>query len=237
MQNRLLLLLFAMLRVPAEAQQTAQPLKYANAVETRLLDESTIFRAVGIELAPGSKTSHINDGLDQVIITLAGNSSLSDQQDSDSALLSTGEVLFRKKGLDLVIINPSKDVAKTIAIGIKKHWDAEVRTCTEPKQCIHPIQMGTAEIGHTNLLFTSGFVTAYKHDLITGGTLSSSYFSSRGKDYLMLVPLTNLRANFDGQEEELKPGQVYSPEAAQVEVTAEREAANWIMIRVEIPKR
>jgi hypothetical protein len=49
--------------------------------------------------------------------------------------------------------------------------------------------------------------------------------------------LTNLRANFDGQEEELKPGQVYSSEAAQVEVTAEREAANWIMIRVEIPKR
>jgi hypothetical protein len=86
------------------------------------------------------------------------------------------------------------------------------------------------------MLFTSGFVTAYKHDLLPGGTLSSSYFSSRGKDHLMLVPLTVLRASFDGTEEDLKAGQVYASEAAQVEVTATKLAARWVMLRVETAK-
>src|SRR5215470_5485779 len=229
-------IIFLFLCGRGESQAEKSSIKSENKVETRILDDSAMFLTTALELAPGARSPLKHDDLDQVIVVVSGQVSIGGRQSSAPAVLSDGEVWFSKKTLDSVISNETEAVAKIVSVGIKKHWDTEVRVCSEPKKCTHPIQIGAGEIGHTTLLFTSGFVTAYRHDLVSGGTLSSSYFSSRGKDYLMLVLLTNVHANFDGQDEDLQIGQAYSSEAAQVEVSAAKEPARWIMLRVEAPK-
>lgn len=104
-------------------------------------------------------------------------------------------------------------------------------------KCTHPIQSGPAQIGQSTTLFTNGFITAYRHHLVKGADLSSSYYSSSGVDHLLLVALTDLRANFDGAEEQLRAGQVYASEASQVEVNASSGEARWIVIRLQTPKK
>jgi hypothetical protein len=96
--------------------------------------------------------------------------------------------------------------------------------------------MGPNEIGETTSLFTNGFITAYQHRLVVRGTLTSTYYSTKGKDHLLLIPLTNLRANFDGTEENLKQGQAYTSDATEVEVNADLAKARWVVVRVETPE-
>jgi quercetin dioxygenase-like cupin family protein len=234
---RRLPLLLLLLLTPFAHCQTGiiQSPKTENPVSTRLLDETGVFRAVDTELAPGGKASRMDDGFDRVIVVLAGKG-ISVTNGQNSTTVSQGQVLFLKRNLHSVITNSSENVSKIIDIVLKQHWDADVHSCGEPKKCSHPILMGTSEIGHSAVLFSSGFVTAYRHELVLGGTLSSSYFSSNGKDHLMLVALTDLQASFDGTEEQLRFGQVYTSEAAQVEVTATKAPAAWVMLRVETPK-
>ena len=97
--------------------------------------------------------------------------------------------------------------------------------------------MGDASIGETTSLFTNGFITAYRHRIERGGTLSSSYFSPRGKDHLLVIALSEMQANFDGVEETLARGQTYTSEATSVEVRAQTGEAGWIVIRVQTPKK
>jgi len=95
---------------------------------------------------------------------------------------------------------------------------------------------GPAEIGETTLLFTNGFVMAYRHRLQSGGTLSSSYYSSASRDHLLFIALSDVHASFDGEDEQLKAGQVYTSDATQVEVSAGQTEARWIVVRVNSPK-
>lgn len=103
-------------------------------------------------------------------------------------------------------------------------------------KCSRPIRMGPNEIGETTSLFRNGFITAYRHRLVVRGTLTSTYYSTKGKDHLLLIPLTNLRTNFDGREENLKQGQAYTSDATEVEVNADLAEARWVVVRVETPK-
>jgi hypothetical protein len=48
--------------------------------------------------------------------------------------------------------------------------------------------------------------------------------------------VTNLRANFDGTEENLKQGQAYTSDATEVEVHADLAEARWVVVRVETPE-
>jgi hypothetical protein len=96
--------------------------------------------------------------------------------------------------------------------------------------------MGPSEIGDTTSLFTNGFIPAYRHRLVVRGARTSRYYSTKGKDHLLLIPLTNLRANFDGTEENLKQGQAYTSDATEVEVNADLAEARWVVVRVETPE-
>jgi hypothetical protein len=62
------------------------------------------------------------------------------------------------------------------------------------------------------------------------------YYSTKGKDHLLLIPLTSLRANFDGTEKKLKQGQAYTSDATEVEVNADLAEARWVVVRVETPE-
>lgn len=122
-----------------------------------------------------------------------------------------------------------------IVVELSRHWDAEMRLCTEPKTCAHPIRVGGFEIGQTTSLFSNGFVTAYRHRMERGGTLATSYYSPKRKHHLLLIAAADLEANFDGSEQKLKRGQVFASDAAEVDVDAGSHDVRWIVIRVEVP--
>ena len=123
-----------------------------------------------------------------------------------------------------------------VLVELQHHWDAEMKRCTFPASCVRAIRMGGTEIGFTESLFTNGFLSAYRHRIDAGGTLSSSYYSAKGKDRIVVIPLTNLHGSFDGTEEDLKPQQGYFSEAKEVEITGGEKAAQWIVIRLNTPR-
>lgn len=199
----------------------------------RVLDENQLYRAALLELPPDARAELATAGHDTIVVALAGDAlALLGAASSGLPTLPPGEARFIKRETHPAIANHSAATAKIIFVILKRHWDAEVRVCAETRKCSHPVRAGSAEIGQSAMLFSNGFITAYKHSLVQGGTLSSSYYSSRGKDHLLLIPLTDLEANFDGIAEQLQAGQAYSSEASQIEVNANNGEARWIVIRV-----
>jgi hypothetical protein len=202
-----------------------------------VLDENDFFRVTRVVLAAGKATPTLDRSQDLVIISLSGKSLAIEYAERHSSnALAQGEVRFLTRGSGVIISNRGEDPAEFITAALKHHFDAEVRPCAEPRKCSHPIQVGPAQIGESTLLFSNGFVTAYSHRLDRGGTLASSYYSSNGKDHLLLIALSDLQATFDGEEESFTPGQVYSSDAGQVEASAARGEAHWVVIRMQIPK-
>lgn len=149
---------------------------------------------------------------------------------------TAGEVKFIARGpaQPVKLSGPAHEV---LIVELKQHWDPEIRPCAEPLTCVHKIRAGGTEIGETTTLFTNGFLTAYRHQLSPGGTLTSSYYSSKGSDRILLVPLTDLKASFSGIEEDLKYGQPYFSRASEVEVSAQEAEIRWVVIRIHTPKQ
>lgn len=154
----------------------------------------------------------------------------------DTVNLKDGEARFLPVGNPPHLVNSGGGTVAVLIVELKQHWDAEMRVCSEPAKCTRPIRMGEYSIGETTSLFTNGFVTAYRHRLERGGTLSSSYFSTKGKDHLLLIALTDLHVSFDGNDETLKAGQAYASEATGIDVDAATAPVRWVVIRVETPK-
>lgn len=198
---------------------------------SQLVDENDYFRVSRIQAPPSSSIALPTRKRDIVLVSLKGDVAI----DGQGAGLDHPTVTFIKSGSDPQV-QSSEVPGELLVVELKQHWDAEVRSCSEPLKCKRPIRMGDAEIGYTASLFSNGFVTAYRHHLVSRGTLSSSYFSSRGKDHLLFVALTDLQANFDGIEENLKGGTCYPSEAAQIDVNSGSASADWVVIRVQTPK-
>ncbi len=127
--------------------------------------------------------------------------------------------------------DPSKNGA-TIVVDLKKHWDAPIKVCSAPMTCVRPIKaMGTV-IGETTSVFSNGFVSLFAHRIDRGASLTSSYFTTRGSDHIVLIPLTELHVSFAGTEEDLKPGNAYPSDASEIEVSAGDKAARWVVVRI-----
>lgn len=201
-----------------------------------LVEENPYFRVFRGELAPGVQNKIDQHGSDLVVLALGSGLGLTARGSAAADSLKDGEPRFVPQQSDPAIINTGNGLPQFLLVELKHHWDTEVRACSEPSKCTRPIRMGDASIGETTSLFTNGFITAYRHRLDTGGTLSSSYFSSKGTDHLLLIALTDLRANFDGAEETLQSGQTYASEARTVEVDAAKAEARWVVIRMQTPK-
>jgi hypothetical protein len=224
---------------PAQVRtETPEPSSAAETRSVRLLEENKYYRASLLELPAGARDVGVPSSHEVVVIVITGDAIVfTSSENSVPVTLSPGEVRFVKKGLHPVLANNAQNPAQVIFAALQQSWGAEIRACAEPMKCTHPIQTGPTQIGQSTTLFTNGFITAYRHYLVKGGDLSSSYFSSNGVDHLLLVALTDLRANFDGVEEQLTAGQVYASEASQVEVNASSGDARWIVIRVQTPKK
>ena len=133
-------------------------------------------------------------------------------------------------------VTPLADPYEALVIEVKKHWEAEVRSCASPMTCTHKITAGGLDVGETTLLFGNGFVTAYRHHLISGGTLDSSYHSTKGTNHILVVALTELPLNVGGIEQDLRSGQVFFSDQTEAEVNAGSHAADWVVLRVLSPR-
>lgn len=209
----------------------AVPLVYAQqpspTASSELLLDNDYVRIARLEVSPGAFYLLPREH-DSVVINLP------DGHSGGSVSQQTEEVNFIPKGASLRRL---EGPARAVVVELKHHWDAEVRLCQEPRTCSHSILAGGLEIGQTTSLFSNGFLTAYRHRLVKGGTLDSSYYSAHGVDHIVVVPLTAAHANFDGIEQDLEPGQPFFSAATQVEVTAKDHEVRWVVLRIATPKK
>ncbi len=208
----------------------------SNQSEGRLLEENEHYRVRSLDLTGDSQFDVPQHSTDIIIVALGDGLSLSSAKGSNPEKLAEGDVRFFQHTVHPTILHSGDSASETIVVELKHHWDSEIRRCTQPQTCTHAIRAGGLEIGQTTSLFTNGFVTAYRHHMDRGGTLTTSYYSSKGKDHLLMMALADLQANFDGTEQELKRGQVFASDATDVEVDAGSHEVSWVVIRVEVPK-
>jgi len=153
-------------------------------VSSLLLDGNAYYSAAMIDLPFGADTQIRQIKRDVVIAVVGGGPlSLIFSKSPNAEQIATDEVRFLARDTDLRILNSSDKASQALVIELKQHWDAEVRTFVEPMKCSRPVRMGPNEIGDTTSLFTNGFITAYRR-----GTLTSTYYSTKGKDHLLLIP-------------------------------------------------
>ena len=170
-------------------------------------------------------------------VSLAPHSKIQLGRDRDTVVihLDEGQVTLFKIHTPVVLENAGDNSLSEIIVELKQHWDTEFRSCAAPAHCTHETGAGGPAFARTTTLFSNGFVTVMDHKVGRGGTLSSSYYSARGSDRILLVALTNLHANFDGIDQQLETGQAYFSAATEVEIGGQESEARWIVIRLHIP--
>lgn len=152
-------------------------------------------------------------------------------QGAESEHFSSSIVAFHPGGSPEKIANSGDQPSVRLIVEFKRHWDSPMRRCTAPRICVHR-EDGISE---TESIFTNGFLTASRHWVTRGGTLSSSYYSAKGLNHILFVPLDPLQANFGGIDKQLPAGQPYFSDATQVDVTGEKGEARWIVLRLNTP--
>jgi hypothetical protein len=170
--------------------------------------------------ASAVNTRAIDEKNDTVIVRL---------QDETARFIPKGGQFDRSSGTD-----PS---SAELLIGIKRHWDAEMRPCAYPMKCTRETVVGNEPIAWTTTLFTNGFVTATTHKVAPGGTLTSSYYTAKGTDRILFIPFTAIKASFGGIEESLKAGQPYFTAGTEVEVSATDAESRWFVLRLNTPAK
>jgi hypothetical protein len=168
-------------------------------------------------------------GRDAVIVGLADVSLTSGSSKSET--LKAGEVRFLER---------EKKYSATglaIVIELKQHREPPVKYCEPLSKCTHQNFMTAGqEVSSTTTVFTNGFTTAMRYDVVSHGSLDSSYYSAKGKDSVIFVPLTDVKVQFDGVEEQLKLGQAYFSNASAISVEGGEQGAKWVVVRLNKPK-
>jgi hypothetical protein len=212
---------------PSPVAISAEPLH-------QLVMENDQVRVYRLEIQPGAETllhEHVRDFV-TIMLTDADLTETLPGKSPRVLSAANGEVAFAEGKLSHKLKNEGRNATTELVIELKHHWASEIRICEFPDQCAHKIKLGDSAIGETTSLFSNGFLTAYRHRLDPGGTLTSSYYSPKGKDRIVLVALTDVRATFGGVDESLKRGQAYYSDATEVEVSAGEKETKWAVIRI-----
>ncbi|MCU1287435.1 MAG: hypothetical protein JWO13_3785 [Acidobacteriales bacterium] len=202
-----------------------------------LVFENEYVRVFKVEVAPHAETLYHKHDVDYVFVTL-GDSDVDSVRVGEKPvrlLLKDGDTRFTKGGFAHKAVNNSDKPFVNVTVELKKAFDAEMKNCEEPMKCTRDIMLGGSPIGDSTSLFTNGFVTVVRHHLKAGASLTSSYYSARGKDKILFVPLTQAKVNFGGISELLNIGQVYFSGAGELEVNAGDDDVRWVMIRLNLP--
>jgi hypothetical protein len=171
----------------------------------------------------------------RVTVPAGGNVGFEEKDDAVVVRLPDEAARFIPKGKRLDDINATSHDIIDLVVELKRHWEAEIRPCSYPMQCTRETRLGEQPIAWTTTLFTNGFITVSTHKVIPHGTLSSSYYTSKGSDRIVVIPFTNLDLNFGGIDESLKVGQPYFGPGTEVEVTAKDDESRWLVLRINSP--
>src|SRR3954469_3326816 len=151
-----------------------------------LVLENEYVRVFHVEVAPHSETLYHQHDMDYVFVTLGDSLVESDRVGEKPVKLELkdGDTRFTKGGFAHKALNLSDTPFVNVTVELKKHFDAEIKYCADKAgaNCTRDIKVGSEKIGETVNIFTNGFVTAMQHHLLPHGTLTSTYYSSRGKD-------------------------------------------------------
>jgi hypothetical protein len=169
------LALLALLAVSAWAQiQSGVQPSPDTANSFQLLEDNESYRVERFDFDKDSRVSLTQHKNDFIVIALGEGLGLSSANDDHVEKLADGDVRFLERSTTETLLHQGTTVAQALVIGLKQHWDIDVRPCAEPKSCSRPIRAGGREIGQSESLFTNGFLTAYRHRMDRGGTLSTS---------------------------------------------------------------
>lgn len=185
-----------------------------------LLLENDYVRVFRVDVQPGEVPIRDAQLRDVVIVAM-----------SDRALDSDAQVRFVPENSP-PDLPPATTRYAALLVELKKHWDLEVRPCAPPMTCSRRITVAGQDVGETRFLFSNGFVSAYRHHLVPGGTLDSSYYSSKGTNRILVIALTDLGVSLGGVAENLRSGQVYFSDQTEVEVNASKGQATWVVVRL-----
>jgi hypothetical protein len=188
--------------------------------------------------APAPQVILDNDFVRVSRITIPANGTLNQNETNDTVLvrLSDETAKFLPKGSAVHESNPGSQDIVDLIVELKKHWTPAVRSCAAPAQCTRETKIGHDPIAWSTTLFTNGFLTAISHKLVEAGTLTSSYYTAKGGDKILVIPFTDLDASFGGNEERLKAGEPYFTDGTQVEVAASGGESRWLVLRMNAAK-
>ncbi len=172
---------------------------------------------------------------DVVIVDAAGSVLLSASNHQTLDLLE-GNMQFLTAPTMVQVVNNGPVPAKVIAIELLKRWNVPMKPCAPPLICARDITVGGMKIGESATFFTNGYVTAQWNGMNPGGSLDSTYFSPKGKDYMVFIALTDLDGNFGGKKQHLAAGSVFATEAKEVEIDAGKDEARWCVLRINDKK-
>ncbi len=196
-------------------------------------EENSLVRISKLNLTSPEPARFDHHGCDAVLIALA-DLSVGSRTRAPHAM-KRGEALFIAK-TEAITLSAGSGLS-AILIELKHHWDSPMKSCEFPANCTREHVMEGVTISSTTSLFTNGFVTVTRHSVVRGGSLESSYYSSKGRDSIVYVPLTDALVHFGGVDELLNAGDAYfSSETSLIETEGGSKGAEWIVVRLNQPK-
>ena len=203
-------------------------------VTRQIVLENAHVRVSRFWLEPKASTE-FRSTVDSIVVAIANGTSLTLPHEQ-ARPLGPGDVQFVEKPSQLTLENLDEKPNVNLVVELKRHWDVPMEACSTPSSCTRPVRVGSMQVGETTTLVSNGFVTVMRHRLDRGGTLQSSYYSAKGVDYVLLVPVTDIDASIGGLEEHLLHGQPYFSGATEIEVSATETESVWVVIRLHEPK-
>lgn len=233
-RNMILVNLLSLLLLAAVDSLTALAPQEREPVARQLVLENDHARVSRFWLKPKANTE-FRSAEDSIIVGLTNGTSLTIPHNQPYPL-GPGEVRFLARPSQLTLENLDDKPSISLVVELKRHWDVPMKACSAPSNCTRPVRVGSLQVGETTTLLSNGFVTVMRHRLDRGGTLQSSYYSAKGVDYVIVVPVTDIDASIGAINEHLLRGQPYFSGATEIEVSAAEAPAEWVVIRLHEPK-
>jgi hypothetical protein len=200
-----------------------------NPTGVTLLEDNSDVRIVRFDVPDSVPKVISTSGRDAVMVVLADVSISSGSSQAETLQLGEARFLQREKKYSATGV--------AIVIELKQHRDRPMKYCEPLASCTHQNFMGAGqEVSSTTTLFGNGFTTVMRYNVVRQGSLDSSYYSAKGKDSVIFVPLTDVKVQFDGVEEQLNLGQAYFSNASAVSVEGGEKGAMWVVVRLNQPK-
>jgi hypothetical protein len=158
---------------------------------------------------------------------------------------TTGDVVVVRLGTHEAAFLPGSQVFKRpnqknseavdLIVELKQHVPGKMKACVQASSCSRDTIMNGKKVGEALTLFSNGYLTATRQQVKPGTAISTSFNSTPGTDQVLLIPFTDLRANVAGADQQLKAGEPFFTDAAELQVGGANAEGKWIVLRLHAP--